>query len=386
MALDLLTLYIVILLNSLTVSVIWAAIAASYPTLEAARYWLASCILTTLGGAVLAIQGNAGALVPAVAGNALVIFGFFQMWVGVRRFFGLPGKQNVAVLLTAVAIALMLATAGDDRARSIVYSLGQGTPMILGIITLGRVRPQRMGRAIAAFAMAVGAGGHALTVASNALVMTGRMEFSTFYQLASYDLLTVIFSAVVWNFGFTVMTIGRLRAEVIALAERDDLTGLANRRKLNNRLEREEALAVATGQPYAVLIMDLDRFKDINDTFGHAAGDAALVHVAAVAAGLTRSNDLLARMGGDELCLLLPGCNLEGALRVARELAETIRQTPLQWKAQSIPMTLSIGVAQRMPGNDGHKAVLAAADAGLYEVKRAGRDGVSALGQATQAA
>ncbi|CDP50663.1 hypothetical protein [Devosia sp. DBB001] len=379
MTLDFLTLYIVILLNSLTVSVIWAAIAASYRSLEAARYWLASCLIIVVGGAVLAIQGNAGALGPAVVGNGIVIFGFFQMWIGVRRFFGLASGQRIAMALTAASVVCMLIFAGNDRARSIVYAASQAVPMALGIAALLRHRPYASGRYIAAFAMAVGIAGHTTTSISNVMVMTGHMEFEAFYRLASFTLLCTIFSAVVWNFGFAVMTIERLRGEVAALAEHDELTGLPNRRKFNDRMEQEDSRARRSGHGYSLLVIDVDKFKGINDGFGHVAGDRALTHAATILASALRKDDMLARLGGDEFCLLLPETNAEQALEVGRKLADTLRQNPLQWKGQRIAITLSIGVAEwSAEHGNSFEALMTQADAALYRVKDGGRDGIAA--------
>jgi len=378
MALDFLTLYIVILLNSLTVSVIWAAIVVSYRSLTAARYWLAGCLLMTLGGAVLAIQGNAGALAPAVIGNGIVILGFFQLWVGVRRFFGEAGRQDVAVICTLISVVMMLVFHDNDRARSVVYSAGQSVPMLLGIIFVMTRRQYAIGRYIAAFAMAVGFIGHVSTITSNALVMAGHLDFAVFYQIASYNLLCVIFSGVVWNFGLAVMTIERLRSEVAELADRDELTGLANRRKLNERLAQEQVRSKSTGRRYALMVIDFDEFKEINDAHGHAAGDAALVHFAGVASTALRDGDLLARHGGDEFCALLPETDAEAAMVVAKRIQAELNASPLHWRDRRIPLQVSIGVADG-PNSDAetYTTVLARADSALYRVKSEGRNGVA---------
>ena len=378
MALDFLTLYIVILLNSLTVSVIWGAIVLSYRSLVAARYWLAGCLLMTLGGAVLAIQGNAGALAPAVIGNGIVILGFFQLWVGVRRFFGEAGRQDVAVICTLISVVMMLVFHDNDRARSVVYSAGQSVPMLLGIVFVMTRREYAFGRYIAAFAMAVGFIGHVSTITSNALVMAGHLDFTVFYQIASYNLLCVIFSGVVWNFGLAVMTIERLRSEVAELADRDELTGLANRRKLNERLAQEQVRSQSTGRPYALMIIDFDEFKTINDAHGHAAGDAALVHFADIASAVMREGDLLARQGGDEFCALLPETGAAAAAQLAKRIMADLAASPLRWRDRRVALRVSIGVADGpSSATETYASVLAKADSALYRVKSEGRDGVA---------
>src|SRR5690606_16477266 len=107
--LDFLTLYIVIFLNSLTVCVVWAAFAVRYRPNAAALYWLAGMALTVVGGAVLAIQGNAGALIPAIVGNTIIILGFAQFWIGLRRFQNQQGGQLFAIGFALLAACVMIA-------------------------------------------------------------------------------------------------------------------------------------------------------------------------------------------------------------------------------------------------------------------------------------
>src|SRR5690554_705773 len=106
--LDFLTLYIVIFLNSLTVSVIWAAFAWRYRPHPAALHWLAACLLALAGGVVLALQSSEAPPVFAVTGNIIIVFGFSQFWIGLRRFDGLAGGQGIAAVITAVAAIMMV--------------------------------------------------------------------------------------------------------------------------------------------------------------------------------------------------------------------------------------------------------------------------------------
>ena len=142
MALDFLTLYIVILLNSLTVSVIWAAVSYVYRYFITARIWLAGCLLSVIGGAVLSLQGNEGALVPAIAGNGFVVFGFCLFWVGVRHFYGAGGGWKASALITIASMLCMIAAFESWNWRNVAYATAQSVPMLLAAAFLLR-RPER---------------------------------------------------------------------------------------------------------------------------------------------------------------------------------------------------------------------------------------------------
>ena len=150
----------------------------------------------------------------------------------------------------------------------------------------------------------------------------------------------------------------------------DPLTGLPNRRTLYGRLELEIELSVRTGTPMCVAMVDLDHFKEFNDSYGHLAGDEMLRFVSATMATACRRQDLLARFGGEEFCFVLTAMGLEGAaavMEVVRGLPYRVRDRP--------PLTVSIGVAERVDGDD-VASLIGRADRALYSAKRAGRNQV----------
>ena len=160
--------------------------------------------------------------------------------------------------------------------------------------------------------------------------------------------------------------------ELEALATMDPLTGLANRRGFDQRLEAELA---RLGGPLSLAVVDVDYFKTVNDTFGHAVGDEVLVRVAAALGTGRRVADLVARRGGDEFVLLLPGADVRAARSVARRLVEQVRAEDWESLGAGLQVTLSVGVAAAAAGQ-GADALFAAADAALYLAKEAGRDRV----------
>ncbi|MCP5178441.1 MAG: diguanylate cyclase [Pseudomonadales bacterium] len=159
------------------------------------------------------------------------------------------------------------------------------------------------------------------------------------------------------------------------LASTDELTGLANRRALLERLDQEVTRAHRHGRRLAFVLLDLDHFKTVNDRHGHLAGDRALVAVAAVLTREIRNNDLAARYGGEELALLLPETTRESALALAWRIAEAIRHIRLVGhKGTEFSVSASFGVAELRADEDGVEAFVARADGALYAAKRDGRD------------
>jgi two-component system, cell cycle response regulator len=154
----------------------------------------------------------------------------------------------------------------------------------------------------------------------------------------------------------------------------DDLTGLANRRHGGRQLEREVALCVRHGRLLALLRVDVDHFKPINDSLGHEAGDQVLVEVARRLEGAVRGGDELARWGGDEFVAILPGTDKAGALRAAERLRAAVSESPIPVAGQELPVTISVGWAHW--AGDTPDDLLARADRALYRAKDAGRDTV----------
>ncbi len=166
--------------------------------------------------------------------------------------------------------------------------------------------------------------------------------------------------------------LSRLNRKLEQLAVTDQLTGLYNRLKIDQTLNSEIQRAQRTGQPLSLMMLDLDYFKQINDVFGHQAGDQALLSLAELLHVRTREIDLVGRWGGEEFIIICPHTTLEGALT----LAESVRATVAAHRfAHKQDLTVSIGVSNYGEGDSG-KDLVARADAALYMAKHAGRNQV----------
>ncbi len=167
-------------------------------------------------------------------------------------------------------------------------------------------------------------------------------------------------------------------------ASHDPLTGLKNRRRFGEDLRTELARSRREQTTGAVLMLDLDNFKQVNDTLGHPVGDQTIADIAGVLHQRLRATDVVARLGGDEFAIVLPRCDLDEAEEVAEAVAGAIRlQAPAGEAAP--PVTASIGIATFGPGTESDDVVLSAADSAMYEAKRGGRDSIRVAGTAVAA-
>jgi diguanylate cyclase (GGDEF)-like protein/PAS domain S-box-containing protein len=159
-------------------------------------------------------------------------------------------------------------------------------------------------------------------------------------------------------------------------ASHDILTGLVNRREFESRIDRALKSVKARETSYALLYLDLDRFKIINDTCGHQAGDTLLGQLGALLKARIRWRDCLSRLGGDEFGVLLESCSMDEALRSAEGLAAAINEFKFNWEDRSFKLTASIGVVPVTPESDDVAAIINAADTACQAAKEAGRNRV----------
>ena len=164
--------------------------------------------------------------------------------------------------------------------------------------------------------------------------------------------------------------------EMKEIAVRDQLTGLLNRRGFNEQAAQAYASARRANRPISVIMTDIDRFKFINDEHGHAAGDSALCHFARILSAGRRTEDVLARVGGEEFALVLPGTTLEAATNIADDLRDLVDSSPIRVEGHTMPMTASFGVATISDKDACLTDIVVRADRALYRSKRAGRNRV----------
>jgi diguanylate cyclase (GGDEF)-like protein len=168
------------------------------------------------------------------------------------------------------------------------------------------------------------------------------------------------------------------QSKLVEMAVMDALTGLLNRRAGLERVEEELSRQHRTGGPVACLLMDIDHFKKINDTFGHLAGDEVLAQIGRILAGATRKHDIASRYGGEEFLLLLPDTELPAALNTAEKIRAMTAGLPFVFAGRELNVTTSVGVTM-MKQHENIESLIARADQALYQAKSEGRNRVCCL-------
>lgn len=162
--------------------------------------------------------------------------------------------------------------------------------------------------------------------------------------------------------------------QLIYLAERDALTGLFNRRRLQEELTRLLAIAERHHTTGALIFFDLDEFKYVNDTFGHRAGDTMLIRISSEISALVRRNEIFSRLGGDEFALLMPDVTEKEAETLAERIIRAISQIPFRFEGQNFRLTTSLGIAMYPAHANNAEELIAHADAAMYQAKESGKN------------
>jgi two-component system, cell cycle response regulator len=197
-------------------------------------------------------------------------------------------------------------------------------------------------------------------------------ELRTFLGIQAAGFLVMLLALVFW-----VRHVGRSRTELNEIAGTDPLTRLANRREAILLFQHAFSRAKRQIAPLAVILIDLDQFKPINDTQGHLAGDAALKHVAKTLRSRARASDIVSRYGGDEFLVILPNAGKRAALQVAAEFRRALDESTAPFGNQSIRIVASFGVAELDHVHDTSlEDLIARADAAVYAVKNRGGNDV----------
>lgn len=291
--------------------------------------------------------------------------------------------RSVFVAVVVVGVVISTLTGGPESLPHKLLLYGaMGALALLSALDAWRLMRARGLNARAALVLAsplVIVGLLLLARPAEALLAPGRTDdidaanaFNIAWLWASLVLALLI------NGWIAFLLLMKLVLEIRRLTERDPLTDALNRRALSEAVDLEHSRQMR-GLGYALVLLDMDRFKQLNDTLGHAAGDAALKALVAVVRPCLREVDQLARLGGEEFCVLLPHTGIAGAALVAERMRALLAAHPFAWEGQAWGLTASFGIAESASVDDSAAEVLKRADQALYRAKAQGRNVVQAV-------
>lgn len=346
--------------------------------------WAAAMLLETLTWTLIAARGTIPDVFSIIVANGFKAASHALILAAIYEFQQrqAPRWQYLApVALTLVMAAIL---AGDIRGRFIWGGLIYGFQMVLIARALLSDQETLAGRAwrllFGGIVMIV------LVLGLRAVVaLTGHVELAqpqgaiAPHPVQIISFIAVMATALIGSIGFVLMVKERTDREIMHLAMTDSLTQVPNRRALMEHAGH--AMARRSGSPLALLMIDVDHFKRINDTHGHPTGDEVLRKIAGRLAARLRGQDLLGRYGGEEFCVIAPDTDTGGALTLAESLRETIASTTFNTECGELSVSISIGVSHCPPNVTRElKEVLAEADAALYAAKQTGRNKVVCFG------
>jgi diguanylate cyclase (GGDEF)-like protein len=375
-ALDVTTLYLVAtcVTGLLGLLLLFAFVKNSIPALA---WWGAAYLIGGLSVAAWSVEGLVSPLMPTGVANAILFVACGTMWNAARVFHGRP--VLVSALIGGAATWLIACTFADfalwPAARTVLSSIIVAAYAFATAAELWRERRKTLRRRWPTIFVPML---HAavllfpIPLASLLPADRGTLTLSSGW-VALFVLETMLYAV---GTAFIVLVLATERTMRIHkdAAMTDELTGVLNRRGVLQAAQGLIAQRACKGEPISALMFDLDHFKSINDTFGHAIGDKALQLFAATASISTRASDIVGRFGGEEFVAILPG-NLSDARVVAERVRKAFQAAGATVAGCDLNATVSIGAASGQGGTD-IIALLAAADAALYRAKANGRNRV----------
>ena len=344
--------------------------------------WAAALLVNAIGHLLIMLRGLIPDVLSVVVGNLMLSSVFVGMIAAVYQFQGRPVRR--ALLLAPPLLVLIFVSVFIDNfpARVSFVGLVIGLQAVWALLAALSHRHATVGRG--QWLLVAGLLLEAVVLGVRALVaISTHSEATNILQSSALQTLTFLatFSVVlVSSVGFVFMSRDRADENNRVLAALDPLTGVANRRSLIAALDRDVARAQRMREPMALMMVDIDHFKDVNDQYGHPAGDRVLCSVVNVLRQRVRAQDLVGRYGGEEFMVLLPDTGLTGAQQLARALCKAVEES--RCPADGVPgpgiaVTVSIGVfGGRLGSGDSWDMLIAAADRALYQAKNNGRNRV----------
>ena len=376
---DVRTMLLVMLVsNVLMAAALWFAFAGHRR--DGLANWTRSLWAQAAAWLLFALRGSVPDVVPVGFGNAMLALGWALQISAILEFQRRPAPRWLPWLPPLAFFLLFVALIDSLQLRLVVSSLLYAVLCTAIAVVVLQRRVEANSRAywllFASYAVAA-----ATLVARGAGAWLEPAAFATAASPNPYQTLLYLVAYVLvitGSLGFLLMQKERADEETRRLATTDPLTGVFNRRTFIELAERELARSHRDATPLSLMILDLDHFKQVNDTYGHLVGDEVLVAFTALVKDCARRGDLVVRYGGEEFCVLLPGTPLGAAGALAERIRTATATTALATRPMKI--TVSAGVTAYAGGPEAKlETLLARADEALYRAKHEGRDRVVAL-------
>lgn len=387
-----LLLYLVLVTHGLVALVWWAAGSWLGMSRMAARHWLLSGVLNGTALAVMIFNDGRSGTALALLGCLTVALGQIFMRRGLQVFLrrSLTDRSHIVLGTGLTAFSMILCLPMGWKTAGIIGSCAL-MAFVLMRTAAECFAPLRhefeVGTAWTHTAL-MGCGTLLFTALALRELLSG--EGTTLYTesaglQASLVLISVSLS-ILANFVLGYLVVRRLVQRLEHLSHHDALTSLLNRRAIEAALEREAQRLHRFGEPFTIIMIDIDHFKRINDRIGHAGGDAVLVAVSHCLQEHARGLDRVARFGGEEFCVLLPHTLHEGGMQAAERLRLAISRINVPWGDEHVTVTISGGVATACDALEALPSVMRRADQALYQAKSEGRNTVVCSTRATTSA
>ena len=370
-----------IIVTAVTLSVTTIAIIGSWyinRRMSCAKYWAISHLLLSLGTVLQSTQGQVSPYFSVALANVLIVSGFYWAWMGVRIFQHRDRFVFSTYLLLATVLVIALAALGLEReglvARTILMSSIIAVLSIL--VAMELLKDKKFLSFSSRFAATVfGMMGIMFTLrllGAGLLPEVGNLISGGEHTAFTY-LVAIIFNILI-AFSYVLMLSERLNTQLQNMADTDVLTGLLSRRAFIDRMKRILSRAQQNNTALSFLVLDIDNFKNINDTYGHFTGDELLKKYAHVMKGCFRTEDIIGRLGGEEFAVAISNIDNAVAIKVAERLRSEIESVFILCNGKPVSTTISIGIADLHKNVDGYEALFREADAALYRAKNTGRN------------
>ncbi len=362
----------------------WAMAArALHLSRRASRHWCISALLGALCLALMLTRGTAPDWLGMAVADVLAVAAVMAMRRGVLLFLRLQAADGeMIVVLALVGMANLLALLLPAPHAATVQVMATSVGMLWGLLRMSLMSYPSLRREFGELSAFMLVSPQVACIAMYLLRLgTGLLHWPPMLQPLTDDTplnvasaLLILLLTLLQHGSLLVMAVQRMVRKLRHLSQRDALTGLYNRAEWNRQLEAQHRWLGRFGEPFGVLMIDIDHFKKINDTMGHAAGDAVLLTVAQVLTASAREVDVIGRLGGEEFGVLLPRAEPMTLRRAAERLRQMLGDAETTWRDQPIRLTVSIGAAMCQDADEAPSHVLERADRALYQAKHNGRN------------